>query len=561
MNDPNVAPSIETAKGDYGLVDKIRFGAQTLILGAQISPLNEAAKFAALGATLSAGGGPIEAAAVFGGATLFIEGAAVQPAASLYSTDRASKLTSKVYQKLEDWNVDKVADNKLVQTGLGMGGGSSIAMAAKKLSEPDIDKKSLRDYGVKMTLGLGAMTAVQGGLAAEGIASPDTKSISGAVLVFAGALALQKWAKGRASKDVSSKEYYLEAAALSAKGPQAEGLSVPDMEKVFEDDNTVFIQAGKGKAWPLLTPLKNNTEYLQSFFDDNYPDKQQLYLSLPPDMTKKQRKAAIASLEIALQEPNVQIVFDESVEDKNVEDFLAQAQIEGVDINNFVDEKNSTPASVIHFEGRTDLMMTNEDGQVTNLREAYDKIGPITDPENADSSTVLLGAEEIEQSRDRLWQIYEGQFSALVENHPARQIQTKDELFAMLSDPDTLTVAQQVDGDIVSFSMFVGNIESCDWLNVDYYKNRYKDEDSHVLYFPGIATDVEKQGNKYALNLIKLIAEMIGKSGKNARIVFQCTNISADYIPKIVETATSASGMGDINISEMYRYSYRAIES
>lgn len=561
MNDPNVAPSIETAKGDYGLVDKIRTSAQLLIVGAELSPLNEAARFAALGAAIAAGANAAEAAAVFGGSTLLIEGGAAVASAPLLSSEKATNVTSKIHDRLEDYDVAKIADNNTVQLGIGLIGGSSVSMAVKKVGDPDIDKRSLRSHGLRISAGVGAITAVQGGLMAESITNFDTKTVGALVLAFAGSLALGKWAKDTASKDLSSKDEYLQKVVSSTTGPQAEGISPYDIDKVFEDDNTVFIQAGKGKAWPLLTPLKNNTEYLQSFFDDNYPDKQQLYLSLPPDMTKKQRKAAIASLEIALQEPNVQIVFDESVEDKNVEDFLAQAQIEGVDINNFVDEKNSTPASVIHFEGRTDLMMTNEDGQVTNLREAYDKIGPITDPENADSSTVLLGAEEIEQSRDRLWQIYEGQFSALVENHPARQIQTKDELFAMLSDPDTLTVAQQVDGDIVSFSMFVGNIESCDWLNVDYYKNRYKDEDSHVLYFPGIATDVEKQGNKYALNLIKLIAKMIGKSGKNARIVFQCTNISADYIPKIVETATSASGMGDINISEMYRYSYRAIES
>lgn len=559
MNDHNSAPSLEAAKGDYGLLDKVRTGAQLLIVGAELSPLNEAARFAALGATIAAGGNAIEAAAVFGGSTMLIEGAAATATAPLLSGDKATKVTSKVHDKLEDWNMSSVADDKFVQAGLGLVGGSAVSMAARKVSDPTISKQDLRRHGLVMSAGLGVATAAQGGLLTESITNFNTTTVGVTVIAFAGSLALAKWAKEKASTDKPSKENYLAEMASSPKGPQAEGLSPQDLEKAFADERTIFIQSKSTRAWPVLTPLENNSEYLQSFFNGNYPDKQQYYLSMPPDMTKKQMRATRKAIKAVLKTSDTQIVFDQASDDTVLQEVLEG--VDGFSINEFTDEKNSTQASVIHFEGKTDLTMTNEDGDICSLREAYQKTGPIIDPENLNDATLLLSAEEIEQTKERLWEIYEGQFSSLVENHPARQIQTKDELYAMLSDPDTLTVAQKVDNEIVSFSMFVGNIDSCDWLNVDYYKDRYSQEDAHVLYFPGIATDVEKQGNKYALNLVNLIAAMIGKSGKNARIVFQCTNISADYIPKIVETATKASGMGDINMSEMYRYRYRAIES
>jgi hypothetical protein len=361
---------------------------------------------------------------------------------------------------------------------------------------------------------------------------------------------------------------YVRLMKASSNGPQREGLPIYDLENTLLDENSVIIPYDVDSYWPLITPIENNSEYLTHYFQIYRQGKAFEYLSLPAleylDANPEFTEIAIARILSALDEDK-SLVFEESP-GRNIIQFLAN---HGVDpqllaVDTFRDSRNDTESAVIHYEGLTNVEMSNPEGEILTLRDAYSLLD-IKRNKGKKSGTYLLNPKHLNyhlsannmKAVDRLWEIYLGQFTQLVQSHPARQMQTKDEFTKMVSDTDTLTVAHYTEGDIVSFGMFVGNIESCDWLNTDFYKERYGD--NNALYFPGIATDVEKQGHKYALELIDLIAQIISKSGKNRHIVFQCTNISADYIPKIVEYGARESGIADINIKEYWRYNYVAI--
>jgi hypothetical protein len=129
----------------------------------------------------------------------------------------------------------------------------------------------------------------------------------------------------------------------------------------------------------------------------------------------------------------------------------------------------------------------------------------------------------------------------------------------MVEDPNTYTIAHFSENDIAAFAVFVSDINACEWLNADFYRETFHDEP--ILYFPGIASDINKRGEIYSLHIVKLLSLLEHQMQQDPAILFQCTNISADYIPyKIVEPAGNSTGIIKISISEMMRYNYRGFK-
>ena len=376
--------------------------------------------------------------------------------------------------------------------------------------------------------------------------------------------------------DISS-EVYLHKFDSTAQGPQLEGISPADLGIVLAEAKTEFISIpGYPDArWPLLTPISNNTEYLSAYFQQREVSpaaqpSEVLYLSLPHDPVLYESESFLKAVIDKIIEAESPVAYDE-IDGQN-KGLLLEAVInryypdKQVKIDELVDPKNGTPAAVIHYEGLAHIEKSPL-GSYQHPLDAYYQIEKIKDGFDQRDGTTLLDPRLIHEPYsadpgrkviDRMWEIYEAQFSRLVENHPARQAQTRDELESMLSSEGTITPIHCVDGEIVSFAMFVGDIRSCDWLNSDYIEAKFPSED--VYYFPGIATDENMQGNRYSMNLINLIAEILSMAHQNPRIIFQCTNISADYIPAIVEGSANATGIVNIEMSEYSRYNYRLLK-
>lgn len=358
--------------------------------------------------------------------------------------------------------------------------------------------------------------------------------------------------------------FYERVIASQTLGPQLEGFTPHDVIEVFNDPETVKVKITREEGeydWPLLTPVKNFSEYLPSYFVDRYGSADDcLYLSLPPE--KDDLSEEVVTELKKLSDTNKTLIIDQLATNGKLGDFSEQLNANGIQVHvdELIDPKNDTPATVFHFEGLTEVVPDEVPVASSDLRKVYQGM----EAELSAEGTRLIDVNKVDElldsgmsMRDRLWQIYEQQFSQLIENHPARQAQYEYEFDAMLRDPETLTIAHFVDGDVVSFASFVGNIEACDWLNTEYYQQKFPGE--KVLYFPGIATDAEKQGNHYAMNLIDMVAKLCSRAKVQPRIVFQCTNISADYIPHIVKGAVEATGLAKIEINEMARYDYRAV--
>ncbi len=370
-------------------------------------------------------------------------------------------------------------------------------------------------------------------------------------------------------------------------GPQLLGYQSADYQKVLQDPDTRFINLEINKEeqnWPLLSPICHNTEYVNDYFTEHYGSDQIVYfLSLPPrELIVENSDVAfdIASKLLETSNENAVVVLEEFA-DENIVKYL-ESLIKNIHpnanllVDEFNDPKNYTPAASIHYQGKAIVgkrsgvsIVKHEAGDLNSFRLEYKKLIETGELDiNAPTKTVLLDSNEMDKSLDtptsqtyleRLWQIYDSRFSRLIENYPARGAQTFSELETMAKDSNTFVLAQMVDKDIVAFAMFVGDINACDWLNTDYYKEKYPNE--ALLYFPCIASDDSRQGSQYSLDLIKLLTKIITPPTEYVRIVFQCTNISSEYIPRIVRLGINASNIAVMETTpqEMFRYNYLGI--
>lgn len=362
-------------------------------------------------------------------------------------------------------------------------------------------------------------------------------------------------------------------------GPQIIGYNESDFSCAMNDPMSVFIDITDDTTrtrWPLLSPVYNYSELRYEYFTDGSSNTgEAYYLSLPKihlldSVAKKETIEAI----IDTTESGNQVVYEEERGSDTLALILSMAEdsvnhyskndLSGLlKVDSFIDPANNTSAAVVHYHGYGKAQRCEKNDTNNDLRLAYSLIGPERYNGDASGKTYLISPEFLNNDTakvDELWNIYVNQFQNLVSNHPARQLQTYEEFSSMVRDKETLVIAHEVDGLVVSFGMFVQNINVCDWLNTDYYRQKFPDD--KIVYFPGIATDIDRGGANYSMKVMDLVAKIMWRADTDLRVVFQCTNISAEYIPRLVEVgAAMATNPVDITIHEMARYNYKRLWS
>ena len=126
----------------------------------------------------------------------------------------------------------------------------------------------------------------------------------------------------------------------------------------------------------------------------------------------------------------------------------------------------------------------------------------------------------------------------------------------MVRHRGALTVASTAADRIAAFSVFVEDLSACPWLRAEWFEAR---GGPAPVYFAGIAVDPQLEGHRFSAGLIATIARVVVTSGANRELVFQCTNRSARYVPRLVEEGAAATGITTLRVSERYRYGYRAL--
>ena len=348
----------------------------------------------------------------------------------------------------------------------------------------------------------------------------------------------------------NSCNFYIKDFEDNAGGPQFSGLTNESFAEAWSDPESIWIELeGAEKVrWPLLVPIKYNIDYRSDFFEEHFDGRDAFYLSLPSEMSDADRLAFedILRLKMELaQEPFIATYdFIEGERQTHYESIIGAM--------NSISVQDVTPVSkafgqeyglpkVIHFETTliNDEEKTDDTISMIESIERHKRSSPESLPQNG---AAIITTEHLEahtgQLLEEIWSMYEGQFEQLVEDHPSLQIQPKEELEKMLKDPASLNIACFDDGKIAALMYFVTNIDVCPWLKKDFYSRTSSGDNEQILYFPGIVVEADKarQGANYVSDMLSVSNEVLldPDVAEDARITFQCTNVSATYIPKIV---------------------------
>lgn len=193
-------------------------GAESAVLVAEVSPLNEAMRVAAGGAAIKAGISPEGVAAVYGGSTLVIESVAALVAARWLSSDRSKKSVVWFNEKLEDRGISPDAKfNKFTKAGIVFFGGSAISQTVEVREEPEMEKPEIRNYGLKVAALLAGACAVQGYFIGQGFETPSPGSIGVATIAAGSLVGFGGWIKRRVSSEQARQGIDTKALRTEAK--------------------------------------------------------------------------------------------------------------------------------------------------------------------------------------------------------------------------------------------------------------------------------------------------------------------------------------------------------
>src|SRR3990167_286398 len=179
---------------------------QSTVIALEVSPANEAMRYGAFGAVLTQTRNPLIGAAVLGGSTLLVEGAATLATADLIASERANKTINWINGKLNKYVPADAKMPPVAEAGVAMLGGSVVVLAEKQREDPTRTAEQNRRHGMFTAGWLAGVLAGEGALVAHGGEGYyDPKSIGAALIAVGGLAAGAKWAKNRIKKDDGEK--------------------------------------------------------------------------------------------------------------------------------------------------------------------------------------------------------------------------------------------------------------------------------------------------------------------------------------------------------------------
>lgn len=373
-------------------------------------------------------------------------------------------------------------------------------------------------------------------------------------------------------------DVYNQISDMHTYGPQQEGLIEGDLRRTLDDDAGYLLSIDNTNgecAVPIATPLSHvstvNNEYFRTTFGEDYA--RNVYF-LSPQVARYLmvggKEAELVTIAEKILENDGHLFItdqeDSPSDVPNITDYLKHELAGRADEFPVLDEKNGTAASVIHFSGVPEFVksvaLDNQDAP--SFQEMYRaKVGRGEAVPLPETGTVILLPEHATQELlDDIWTMYDTQMDVLIENHPMFQRLEKDELVGMLLSETAANVVHFESGKPVCLFVGITDINNeASWLRSDYLSAQYTDEDE-ILYCPAMAADIDKQGMNYSRDVFSLLARLVEERGKNVRPYFECTNISAQYVPQhVFEPAINQTGICTVSVQEQARYTYRILSA
>lgn len=187
------------------------------------------------------------------------------------------------------------------------------------------------------------------------------------------------------------------------------------------------------------------------------------------------------------------------------------------------------------------------------LRDVQDfyenNIGPLYTSDGKVMTILDMGDRISDQQAEEMWNIFNNRFDFLGECHPISMQDSKEDFFGLLRSDSTMvasTYAKEEDDitKLTCFSFYVDDMNILYWLNQKYIDETFPvSDEGHEhevnLYTPGVVSS--GKGASYAHLPIGLFIQAADKSGMSANMLFENTNLSKRYIPRILDKAMDRS--------------------
>lgn len=325
--------------------------------------------------------------------------------------------------------------------------------------------------------------------------------------------------------------------------------SAEDYEAAKNSDSTVYIEWDKWHV-PLFAPLEHAGGYNVEG-TKNLTGKEHLYaLSLPVELLDEagvDLREKLAELDDAAV-----IVQTLSSEAQEVQDALAEKLGEnGWTPRNFTNPDTNLPpenrnARISIYEARFEAR--DSSGQVVpyrglTMRELFaeeQEANPQYDTEVIDAATIRADEVLFEQ----LWELHDDRFGWLGQHHPVSMQESKGFFKSVVENDHTISIIRfdtDEEGNRVPVchGCFMDNLEAVDWVNesfTDKVIGESVEDDESIIFFYGI-TSKSSPGKTmhYARDIMSLNSRLVQRNGGKTRLMFESTEISSLYIPRLVE--------------------------
>lgn len=180
--------------------------------------------------------------------------------------------------------------------------------------------------------------------------------------------------------------------------------------------------------------------------------------------------------------------------------------------------------------------------------------------------SIKIGGTLDVAEKEQLWRLFHKRFDDISGNMPYLIEETRSATMSLLDDHRNVFVfVRDVNNDIVACIFVTDSKEAYPWINKDYLEARNMDQDEPCseMFIPGIAAYRDNRGNKPSYQMIQTLAEIVAMTGYHEiRVRFECTDVSALYVPRIVQEALSErSPFDSVQLANLGKMSIVALRS
>jgi hypothetical protein len=193
--------------------------AESLAVGYEITPLDDAIRYTLLGATYAATRSPEISALMYGAVTFTTEGIAAASTADLMASQNGKKFVAWSNKKFESMDIPTtIKTNKAVRAAIATYLGSSFLLAIKQREDPNRTLGQNIKYGMGTAAALGSICVVEG-YAITGVGntilskgfslaeqSGKPEIIAPAIIALGGLASVRKWARRKLKSKSESEQ-------------------------------------------------------------------------------------------------------------------------------------------------------------------------------------------------------------------------------------------------------------------------------------------------------------------------------------------------------------------